>query len=268
VDPDSKRLPPRRRGRSGARAGRAGDGLQVSVSDGRGRSLRDGDLARWLAGAVPAHWRGEVGIALVADARIRTLNHQYRRKNTPTDVLSFPADDAEAANPEPRAANRASRAASRKPRTASGGSRIADPASRMPHPRSRIPDPGSRNPDPGSRIPDPGSRIPHPGSRIPHPGSRQGTYLGDVVIATGVARRQAREAGHSYATELRVLALHGLLHLLGYDHDSAADRGRMARVETRLRRSSGLSAGLIERSRATARTRVPAGRTRRRKVRR
>jgi probable rRNA maturation factor len=240
VDPDSKRLPPRRRGRSGARAGRAGDGLQVSVSDGRGRSLRDGDLARWLAGAVPAHWRGEVGIALVADARIRTLNRQYRRKNTPTDVLSFPADDAEAANPEPRAANRASRAASRKPRTASGGSRIADPA----------------------------SRIPDPGSRIPHPGSRQGTYLGDVVIATGVARRQAREAGHSYATELRVLALHGLLHLLGYDHDSAADRGRMARVEARLRRSSGLSAGLIERSRATTRARVPAGGTRRRKVRR
>ena len=67
--------------------------------------------------------------------------------------------------------------------------------------------------------------------------------LGDVVIATGVARRQAQEAGHSYATELRVLALHGLLHLLGYDHHG--DGGRMARVETRLRRKGGLPTGVI-----------------------
>lgn len=73
--------------------------------------------------------------------------------------------------------------------------------------------------------------------------------LGDVVIATGVARRQAREAGHPYATELRVLALHGLLHLLGYDHHAAGDQGRMARVEARLRRRGGLTAGLIERAR-------------------
>jgi len=68
------------------------------------------------------------------------------------------------------------------------------------------------------------------------------------VIATGTARRQARDAGHSYQAELRVLALHGLLHLLGYDHDTADDRGRMMRAETRLRRQGGLPAGLIERS--------------------
>ncbi len=43
--------------------------------------------------------------------------------------------------------------------------------------------------------------------------------LGDIVIARGVAARQARDLGHSLATELRVLALHGLLHLLGYDHE-------------------------------------------------
>ena len=70
--------------------------------------------------------------------------------------------------------------------------------------------------------------------------------LGDVVIASGVAARQAREAGHPLATELRVLALHGLLHLLGYDHEH--DDGRMARLERRLRKRGGLREGLIERA--------------------
>ena len=70
--------------------------------------------------------------------------------------------------------------------------------------------------------------------------------LGDIVIATGVARRQAEAAGHALSTELKVLALHGLLHLLGYDHET--DGGTMARLEQRLRRRHGLPAGLIERS--------------------
>ncbi len=105
-------------------------------------------------------------MALVPDARVRALNRQYRRKDAPTDVLSFPAEEK--------------------------------------------------------------------------------GQLGDVVIAVGVARRQAREAGHSLQTELRVLALHGLLHLLGYDHER--DDGRMARLERRLRRKGGLREGLIERS--------------------
>jgi probable rRNA maturation factor len=128
--------------------------------------VADGGLSRWLASVAPARVRGDVGIALVADAHIRKLNTRYRRQNIATDVLSFPADDT----------------------------------------------------------------------------------LGDIVIATGVARRQAREAGHSYATEVRVLALHGLLHLLGYDHDDPTDRGRMARVEARLRAKGELRVGLIERS--------------------
>jgi probable rRNA maturation factor len=71
----------------------------------------------------------------------------------------------------------------------------------------------------------------------------------DIAIATGVARRQAREAGHSYATELKVLALHGLLHLIGYDHHRPADRARMSRLERRLRAKGGLSEGLMERAR-------------------
>jgi len=74
-------------------------------------------------------------------------------------------------------------------------------------------------------------------------------FLGDIVIASGVAAQQAKAAGHSIVTEVRVLALHGLLHLLGYDHDDQADRGRMARVELRLRKKGGLKEGLVERSR-------------------
>src|SRR5438477_9995700 len=80
-----------------------------------------------------------------------------------------------------------------------------------------------------------------PEARVPSP------FLGDIVIARGVARRQAHEAGHSERTELRVLALRGLLHLLGYDHER--DNGRMSRLERRLRRRGGLDEGLIERAR-------------------
>ena len=83
-------------------------------------------------------------------------------------------------------------------------------------------------------------------------------YLGDIVIAAGVARRQARAAGHAFTTEVRILALHGLLHLLGYDHEH--DDGRMARVEARLRRKGGLAAGLIERASIPGRRRVPSRR--------
>jgi probable rRNA maturation factor len=155
VDPDSNRL-------------------RVSVSDGTGRTVRDGGLGRWLAGVAPARASGEVGIALVSDARMRRLNRQYRRKDYATDVLSFPAADEDGA---------------------SAG--------------------------------------------------------GDIVIATGVARRQAKAAGHSYQAELRVLALHGLLHLLGYDHHHPLDKGRMARAEAALRRKGGLARGLIERAAAS-----------------
>lgn len=76
-------------------------------------------------------------------------------------------------------------------------------------------------------------------------------HLGDIVIATGVARRQARAAGHAERDELRVLALHGLLHLLGYDHER--DDGAMVRAERRLRRKGGLAEGLIDRARSLSR---------------
>ena len=123
-------------------------------------------LARWLESVAPARARGTMTVALVPDGRVRALNRRYRRKDRPTDVLSFPAGE---------------------------------------------------------------------------PGQ-----LGDVVISLGVARRQAQAAGHAFGTELRVLALHGLLHLIGFDHER--DVGQMARLERRLRRKGGLRVGLIERA--------------------
>jgi probable rRNA maturation factor len=154
ADGDSERASGRRRA-----AGR----LAVDVVTAGG--VRAPGLGRWLAEVAPARARGSMAVAIVADARVHALNRRYRRKDAPTDVLSFPSDER--------------------------------------------------------------------------------GYLGDVVIAAGVARRQARAAGHSLQAEIRVLALHGLLHLLGYDHER--DDGRMARLERRLRRRGGLPEGLIER---------------------
>lgn len=161
----------RRRGGSAPRRSR----LAVIVTDEQGRSAAP-ELGRWLAGVSPARVRGAVNVALVSDAAVRRLNRLYRRKNRPTDVLSFPA-------------------------AASRGA--VKPAARAP-------------------------------------------FLGDIVIARGVARRQARQARHSESTELRVLALHGFLHLLGYDHHD--DDGEMEKLEQRLRRKGGLREGLIERA--------------------
>ncbi len=155
-----------------------GPGLTVSVTDGRGRPVPDGGLGRWLRRVAPARARGEVAIALVSESDVRALNRRYRRKDRPTDVLSFPAGR---------------------------------------------------------------------GTGTTQPGQRDGP-LGDIAIAIGVARRQATLAGHALETELRVLALHGLLHLLGYDHDAPDDNGRMARTESRLRRKGGLREGLIGRA--------------------
>jgi probable rRNA maturation factor len=89
---------------------------------------------------------------------------------------------------------------------------------------------------------------PTPDRRSPH------RPLGEIAIATGVARRQARRAGHSLQTELRLLALHGLLHLLGYDHER--DSGEMASLEVRLRQKAGLPEALIERAGRQPRSRA------------
>jgi probable rRNA maturation factor len=128
-----------------------------------------------------------VTIAILPDNKVRALNKQYRGKDKPTDVLSFPSEER--------------------------GSSGVVARDRRNSVRARFPDPPS---------------------------------LGDIAISRGIAQKQAKMLGHSLSVEIRVLALHGLLHLLGYDHES--DRGQMARAEARLRRMAGLPVGLIARS--------------------
>ena len=97
-----------------------------------------------------------LGIRLTSEREMRDLNRRFRRKDEPTDVLSFP----------------------------------------------------------GEEFPE-------------------GRHLGDIAISVPTARRQASAQGHELSRELQVLLLHGVLHCLGYDHET--DDGTMARLEAELR---------------------------------
>ena len=68
--------------------------------------------------------------------------------------------------------------------------------------------------------------------------NRRGRPLGDIVICVDQARRQAHDEKHSLATEVRYLILHGVLHALGYDHET--DNGEMNALEEKVRRAVGL----------------------------
>lgn len=69
-------------------------------------------------------------------------------------------------------------------------------------------------------------------------GTGRTAYRGDVVVSVEMARRNAARYGHSVREEIKLLTLHGVLHLLGYDH--ASDEGQMNRREHQLRRRLGL----------------------------
>ena len=115
--------------------------------------------------------RGEVNIRIASSRELQELNRRFRKKNQPTDVLSFPSETPKLA--------------------------------------------------------------------------------GDIAISGEIAAANAAEMGHSPQTELKVLILHGLLHLAGYDHET--DDGEMRTRETSLRRKLGLPVGLIERAHASLR---------------
>jgi probable rRNA maturation factor len=181
--------------------------IRVSVVDAAGRAVRAPGLARWLARVAPPRATGEVTVALISDARMRALNRHYRKRDYPTDVLSF---------------------------TGMGNTSEESPwPSRTRTPRRRATARGLRHVQPTLSLSKGGGGAP----------------LGDIAIAKGVAARQARANGHPLPTELKILALHGLLHLLGYDHET--DTGQMAELERRLRRKGGLIQGLTERGRAS-----------------
>ena len=76
--------------------------------------------------------------------------------------------------------------------------------------------------------------------------SKSKRIAGDVAISGDIARENARRLEHSVADEVKILVLHGILHLAGFDHDH--DKGEMAREEARLRRRLKLEVGLIERT--------------------
>jgi probable rRNA maturation factor len=179
-------------------------------------------LSAWLAATAPVRLRGAVTVALLADRAVRTLNLRYRGIDSATDVLSFPAIAHATSGPV---------SAARRRRTVGTRGR---PAARPV--RSVVQRWGPAS--------------------LRSPGPVGAASLGEIAIARGVAERQARVAGHAFSTELRVLALHGLLHLAGYDHER--DDGEMARVEARLRRKGGLPGGLIERAAAPGRQRREA----------
>jgi len=71
------------------------------------------------------------------------------------------------------------------------------------------------------------------------------SFAGEIAISADIASANGTRLGHSPAMEVKILALHGILHLAGFDHES--DNGRMARKESALRRTLGLPSSLTER---------------------
>jgi probable rRNA maturation factor len=119
----------------------------------------------------------ELSLSLVGDRAIRRLNRTWRKKDKPTDVLSFPAGDLPKGTPGPR-------------------------------------------------------------------------QLGDVVISLDTAKRQAKEYGRTLEAEVSRYLAHGLLHLLGHDHEKAHEARKMAALEEKLLGEGGMVADAVRAGRA------------------
>jgi probable rRNA maturation factor len=152
-------------------------------------------------------------VCLVSDAEIARMNETFRKKKGPTDVLSFPSEKKwrVASGPDPVGVNEW-REKRRKKKRREGA---------LKRPRRNR----EFNPEALAK-------------RRGVDGFAAG-YLGDIAIAPSTARRYAKKNGRKLGDEIRVLMLHGVLHLMGYDHET--DRGEMERVERKLRRRLGLA---------------------------
>jgi probable rRNA maturation factor len=144
--------------------------ITIETPDSAPHGLSAPALTRFLRRArLATGLRGQVDVLLATDATIRRLNRDFRGKNKPTDVLSFPAPSAFA-----------------------------------------------------------------------------GEHAGDLAISLETAARQAATYSHPLAAEIKILLLHGLLHLTGLDHET--DQGEMATRESLLRAELRLPLTLIERT--------------------
>ncbi|MCX6632488.1 MAG: rRNA maturation RNase YbeY [Candidatus Solibacter sp.] len=153
---------------------------------------------------------------ITGDAELRRLNRDFRGQDYPTDVLSFPAE------PLPSEAVKNSAQTLMALAKAQSAPRRQTNSSLRP-----------------SRLCE----------KPAFPGfAGSASFLGDIAISLGRARAQAREFAHTIEREIQILMLHGVLHLLGHDHET--DSGAMARAEKRWRAKLGLPTGLIERVRA------------------
>ena len=153
----------------------------------------------------------DVAICLVSDAEIARMNQSFRKKKGPTDVLSFPS-----------VARRKPVALSHRPNAKGPAAPVA---AAFRGGRSSTFRQGK-----ASAVPNQGDS-----SRALAP---EANFLGDIAISPTTARRNAKKYGRPLPIELQILMLHGVLHLLGYDHET--DRGKMNRIEQRLRRRLGL----------------------------
>ena len=130
--------------------------------------------------------RQTVNVLVTNNHELRSLNRQFRGKDRPTDVLSFPAAVA--------------------------------------------------------------------------PGRPLKQLAGELAISADVARENADRLGHPLAEEIKILALHGILHLAGFDHER--DHGQMARREIQLRQELNLNSSLIERAQTITKVASDSGRLR------
>lgn len=176
-----------------------------------------------------------VTICLVSDAEIARMNEAFRKKKGPTDVLSFPAETSRTAVLPPRRALREHRGSpvAENPWKSSFqelkpvGSRRSRSELQLRAPKEMI--------FSEARLAVP-KRTTRQRASVPEVSS---DFLGDIAISPETARRNAKKYNRTLARELQILILHGVLHLLGYDHET--DGGLMTRIENKLRRKLGLS---------------------------